>query len=352
MASYQFPWNTVNTLVGDYVVKNVHDQWSKSNAFLYRAKGRTKSFSGGRSIQVPLVWKPMPGQWISGADIIDTTVRDPVTMMTVYPKTAVIPITITWEDEKTVMGPSMVKSLVETLGEIAKTSAIDMIGTDLFNDGSDAKRMTGLAYSLIDFTGGAPGACPSNTYGGHTRVGLYGSSTATNGWWIHQGDNTTYTDAAAGNFDPLGAGKVMGVLGKMWSGIRWASGKSPTMILSNVGSHACYHNALSLNDRYMRPQQDTKLAEAGYENLKYKTAVWVVDERAPRTSAKIEKIYFINEDTVRLYVHEDANFAFEAFRKPHNQLARVAFILWRGELVVVEPRANGVISSVNTSTSS
>lgn len=354
MASYTFPWNTVNTLVGDYVVKNIQDQWSKSNAFLYRAKDRQKTFSGGRSLQVPLVWKPEGGggQWISGAEIIDTTVRDPVQMAVFTPKTAVVPIAVTWDDEKTCQGPNQVKDLVETKGEIAKTTAIDLIGTDLFNDGSDAKRMTGLAYSLADYTGGAPGTLPSQTYGGITRAGLYGSSTATNGFWIHQGDNTTYTDAAAGNFDPLTAGTVLKVIGKMWAMIRYASGKSPSLMLGNVGGFTCYHNALSLNDRYMRPQQDTKMAEAGYENLKYKQAVWVIDERAPRTSGKVEKLYFINEDTVRLYVHTDANFAFEPFRKPHNQLARVAYILWRGEMIVVEPRANGVISSINTSASS
>lgn len=356
MGSYSFPWNTVNTLVGDYVVKNIQDQWSKSNAFLYRAKERQKSFAGGRSIQVPLAWKPAGGggQWISGAELIDTTVREVLQMAVFTPKTAVVPITVTWEDEKTVQGPNMVKGLVDTLAEIAKTTSIDLIGTDLFNDGSDPRRMTGLQYSMKDFTAGSPDSLTSQSYGGITRAGTPGLSTATNGWWLHNGDATAYTDAAGGGggFDPLTAGQVMRVLGKMWAGIRFASGKSPTLILSNVGSFTCYHNALSLNDRYMRPQQDTKMAEAGYDNLKYKTAVWVIDERAPRSSAKVEKIYFINEDAVRLYVHEDANFAFEDFRKAYNQLARTAYILWRGEMIVIEPRANGVISSVSTAVSS
>ena len=356
MASYSFPWNTANVLVGDYVVKNIRDQYFKSNAFLYRAKDRQKTFSGGRSIQVPLVWKPEGGggQWISGADIIDTTVREPLTMAVFTPKTAVVPVVVTWEDEKTVMGPTMVKSLVETKGEIAKTTAIDLVGTDLFNDGTDPRRVTGLQYSLPDYTGGAPGTCPTQTYGGQSRSGLYGSSTATNGWWIHQGDNTAYTDAAGGGgaFDPLTAGQVMKVLGKMWAMIRFASAKSPTLMLSNVGVFTCYHNALTLNDRYMRPQQDSKMAEAGYENLKYKQAVWVQDERAPRTSGKVEKLYFINEDAVKMYVHEDADFAFMPFREAFNQLARVAYILWRGELIVVEPRANGVISNITCSANS
>jgi hypothetical protein len=31
-------------------------------------------------------------------------------------------------------------------------------------------------------------------------------------------------------------------------------------------------------------------------------------------------------------------------------MVRTAYILWRGELIVNEPRANGVISAVDTST--
>ena len=353
MASYSFPWNTVDTLIGDEVVKNIYDQWTKSNAFFYRARQRTKMFRGGRSLQVPLNWKPMRSQWIRGADLIETSVQDPITMATFYPHTNVTPITVTWDDEKTCQGPNQVADLVDSLGEIAKNSALDTIGTDIYNDGSDIKNITGLQYIFKDFTGGAPGTLPSQTYGNITRAGLYGSSTATNGWYIHQGDNTAYTDAAGGNFDPLGAGKVLTILGKMWGKIFRASGKRPTLILSNTGSLAIYHNALALNDRYMRPQQDSKMAEAGYENLKYKTAVWVEDEKAPRDSSNIEKIYFINENTgLRLYVHEDANFTYMPFRQAYNQLARTAYILWRGELVAYEPRSCGVMSSVNTSTSS
>lgn len=357
--AYSFPWNQVNALVQDYIVPNVRDQFFKSNAFYHRARGRVKRFAGGRAIVQPLAWKAEGngGGWFSGSDVLDTTIRDPIQAAVWVAKNAYVPIAIDWEEEKQVQGPTMVRNLMETKGEIAKNTAIDLIGTDLFNDGSDAKRLTGLQYALKDFTGTAPGVLPAQTYGGIARQGRYdgsGGGTQTNNWWIHAGDNTAYTDASggAGGFDPLTPGQVQQVLGKMWTQINIASGKTPSLIVSNWGSFGCYHNALSLNDRYMRPQQSSDKAMAGYSNLMYKQAVWVADERAPRSSAKVEKIYFINEDTVRLYIHQDADFAFEPFRKPHNQMARVAFILFRGELCVIEPRANGVLSSVDTSTTS
>ncbi len=355
MASFTFPWNTVNTLVGDTIDKTLREQVYKSNALLLRLSAKQKSFSGGRTLQIPLVWKTEGnGQWFAGADILDTTIKDTVTMAVCTPKSFDVPISITWDDEKTVQGPTQLKSLLETKLELAKNTAQSLIAQDLYNDGSDFKRMTGLQYIFKDFTGGAPGVLPAQTYLGFARQGRYdgsGGGTQTNNWWIHQGDDTAYTDAAngAGGFDPLTDGQVRSVLGKMWAKIGRAAGsaKVPTLIVSNWGSFTVYGNSLMSQDRRNYPQQDGKLAESGYDNLKYKRATWLVDEYAPLTVASgLEHIYFINEDTLQLRVHEDANFAFEPFRKPHNQMARVGFILWRGEMVCREPRANGVMSSV------
>lgn len=352
--TYTIPWNQVNVLVGDFTVKELQDQFFKGNPYLYRAQNRVKSFTGGRSIQVPLIWKQEGGggQWFKGADIIDTTVRDPLDMAVFHPKSAIIPIAVTWEDELTVMGPTMLKELVSTKTDIARETARNLIGTDIFNAGTNPNAMTGLQYSLKAFTAGS---LASQTYGGKTRSGVYAQTGSTNNWFIHYGDSTSYDDAAGQNFDPVANGNlsVLRPLQKAWGRIFYQSGKFPTLILSNYGSFNAYHNALVINDRYQRPQQSTKMAEAGYDSLKFHNADWVVDPQAPRNdTTSVESIYFINENAVRLYVHKDANFKFMPFREPHNQLARVAYIVWRGELIVVEPRANGVISSVKVAVSS
>jgi hypothetical protein len=356
MASITFPWNTVNTLARDAIAPNLRVQVYQSNAFLKRLDARKKMFSGGRTLQQPIVWRTEgQGQWFSGADILDTSITDTIQMAVTVPKSFAIKCAITWDDEKTVQGPAQVLSLVETKGEQCLETARHLIATDLFNDGTDALRMTGLQYIFKDFTGAAPGVLPAQTYLGITRQGRYdgsGGGTQTNNWWCHQGDDTTYVDTASGNFDPLIVATIQGVLGKMWAQIGLSAGsyKLPTLILSNWGSYTCYHNSFIPVERYVRPQMDGKMAADGFENVKYKQAIWLVDEKAPRSAAKVEKIYLVNEDSLRLFVHEDANFSFEPFRKPHNQMARVAYYLWRGELLCIEPRCNGVISSVSTAT--
>ena len=352
MATYSFPWNQVNALVQDYILPSIRDQFFKSNAFYYRAQNRLKMYAGGRAIVVPLSWKAEGngGGWWSGTDTLDVTVRDPIQAAVHTAKNAYVPIAIDWDEEKMVQGPTMVKSLIEAKSELAKTTIIDLVGTDLFNAGTNPKAITGLQYVLKDWTyvDGATDYCTAQTYGGIARGGAtLAAQNLNNPWWMHQGDPTAYVDNS--NFRSTTAGEVIAVLNKMWTKIGIASAKQPTMMLSNWGIFGNYHNALVLNDRYMRPQQNSDMAKAGYENLMFKKAIWCVDERAPRSSAKVEKLYFINEDTMRLFVHQDANMAFEPFRKPVDQMTRVAYILWRGEQVCIEPRANGVISSIDCS---
>ena len=101
----------------------------------------------------------------------------------------------------------------------------------------------------------------------------------------------------------------------------------------------------------LEQQQQTDLFKAGFENFMFRSATWVQDEKAPRdtSAARIEKVYYLYEPACRLWVDSRADFAFEPFRKPHNQMARTAYILWRGEFIVSEPRANGVIANIDAS---
>lgn len=348
----------VNALVQSYIVPQVKEQVFGAHAFFMRQKGKTKPFPGGRDIIQPLAWRQESGGggWWSGVDTLDTTARDPLTVARWTPKNAYASLVILREEELQVKGPTQVKNLFSTKSELVTLTMRRLLNGDLYNDGSNAKAIGGLQHALKAFTGAAPGVLPSNTYGGITRQGRYdgsGGGTQANNWWIHYGDNTAFdAGAAAGatSFNPVVPGAVMNVLGKPWAQIAINSGgKHPTMLLSNWGAWTCYHNALSLNDRYMRPQQNTDLAKAGFENLMYKNSVWVADDQAPRSSAKVEQLYFINEDAVRLYVDEELDFTWDPFRKPHNQQLRVGYLLWRGELCIVEPRACGVLSSIDCS---
>lgn len=339
-----FPWNQVNVMVQDYIMPTIGDQIFLSNALLNRMRSRTKHFTGGRRIVVPLGWRTQGGlKWFQGADVFSPTIRDPFQAAEFTPKNANVDLTIDWDEEMTASGPEKVMDLMEAKGEWARSTFFDGMATEVYNDGTDPKALGGLQFALKE---GAALLPPTMTYGGISR------SATVNTWWNHTSDATGYLTGSGSTFaGNASTGPNFAPINKMFARIKLASGKIPTMILSNVGAWSDIHYNLVKNERYQRPQQQSDLFKAGFENFMFRNATWVSDEKAPRdTSAnKFEKVYFIYEPAVRLYVDSRADFAFEPFRKPHNQMVRTAYILWRGELIVSEPRSCGVISAVDTS---
>jgi len=70
-----------------------------------------------------------------------------------------------------------------------------------------------------------------------------------------------------------------------------------------------------------------KLGDAGFQTLGFKGVPIVWDEQCPAGA-----MYFLNTRHMKLVVHKDANFDIGEFVKPENQDARVAQILFMGNL--------------------
>lgn len=350
-AQYNVNWGQVESLVQDEYMPTIADQVFFENAIYYRLRKRKKTYSGGRAIVQPLSFaiEGGGGQWWAGVDRMDTRVRNPITSAVFYRKNYSLPIVITRDEEDSVGGDTAIAKLVDAKMQIARPTAVDAIGSALFNDGTDPKQIGGLQHMIRS----APGT--SHTYGGIT------TSSTVNTWWQNQGDATSYvTGGAANTFAGI---RGFGPIGRMWTRIGRAAGgrNKPTMILSNWGSYSDYHdsmagpggagtNAYSGGQRY--PQQDSDLAKAGFENVMYKTAPWVVDERAPHSAAHIESVFFVHEPSLYLVVHSKRDMSFDGWREPTDQKVRIAYIDWAGELCCSQRRCMGVLSAVDTTLTS
>ena len=339
--AYTINWDMVSALARNKHVPKLKDNFFLSNALFYRMKNRQKSWSGGPLIAVPLGFAPEGGggSWYSGTDKFDTSVRNPIKAANYFPKNAQVTLAVDSDEELAVTGPEAVLNLVETKMRIAENTAVDLIGTNLFNSGTNAKAIGGLQLALpANITGVA------QTYGG-ISCGGSAPSADTNGWWQSNSDNTGYTTGAAGTFMVAAAGSTP--MSTMFAKIGLRSGKQPTVIVSNWGSWTDYHNSLAKNERYDRPQQNTDLGKAGFTNLMYRNAPWVVDERAPRAS-NVEQVFVIDEKGFSPYVHPKRDMHFRDWQTPIDQDARVAYIFHRMELTFDERRSSGNISSVDT----
>ncbi|MFN0131275.1 MAG: phage major capsid protein [Phycisphaerales bacterium] len=348
VASRSFDYGQVETIVQDYYLPMIRNQIFFENALYYRLRKRAKMYSGGRAIVQGLSFSVEGGggQWWAGLDRMDIRPRNTISAAVFYRKNYSVALTVMRDEEDSVRGPEKIASLVESKMNILRPTAVDAIGTALFNDGTDPKVIGGLDLVCED----TPDT--SHTYGGITV------SSTVNSWWRNQADTTAYITGANSTFaGPRGFGPI----GRMWSKIRRASGKSPTIIVSNTGAQEDYHAALagpggagtatmSGGQRYM--QQDADLARAGFDNVMYKTAPWVVDERAPHSASNIEKVYFLHEPAINLCIHDARNMSFDGWYTPNDQRARTGYIDFSGELVCSERRCQGVLTNVDATLTS
>jgi len=338
-------FDEVGALVQDYYMPPIRDQYFLGNVLYWelRRRGRVKKYAGGRAIVQPLSFSPegKGGQWWSGVDKLNTQVVSPITSAVYFRKNFSLPVVLTRDEEDSVNGPTALTSLLSAKMEIARPSAVEAVQKSLYSDGTDPKMLTGLEYALKSGSSGTQTA-PSMTYGGIS------ASTSNNTWWNAQYDNAangTYATGSGGTFASDGPG--FGPIGKMYSRIARLSGKRPNLLLSNWGLYSDYEFALNNQVRYTQPQQRNDLAEAGFLNLMYKKAAWVVDEMAPHDSSNKEILYYLFTDAMWLVIHQDRDMSWDNWREPTDQKVRVGYIDWSGELVITERRAFGKISNVD-----
>lgn len=347
--AYTINWDMVSSLAANRHVPKLKDNFFLSNALLKRWRDRQREWAGGPVLVVPLGFAPEGGGggWYAGADKFDTTIRNPIKAANYFAKNAQVTLAVDSDEELACGGDTAVLNLVEQKMKIAENTMTDLIGTNLFNTGTNQKAIGGLGLALPSNI-----ATVAQTYGGIACGGSV-PSLDVNGWWQPYGDAAGYTTGPTGTF--MGTGVVagpQGPLGTAWAACGLRSGKTPSVIVSNWGSWTDYHNSIAKNERYDRPQQSTELAKAGFTNLMYRNAPWVVDERAPRgpSATFLETVYGIDERALSLYTHPSRDFFFRKWMTPVDQDARIAMILHRTELCFDERRSSFSISGINTST--
>lgn len=339
--AFTITWDMVSATTRNKHIPKLKDNFFLSNAIFYRWKSRVKEWAGGPTIVAPLGFSPEGGGggWYAGNDKFDINVRNPIKAAQYFPKNAVIVLAIDGDEELACTGPESVLGVLSAKMRIAERTAVDLIGTNIYNLGTNPKAITGLQFAIPSTI-----ASVAQTYGGITCGGTT-VALDTFGWWQSNADTTAYTcGAGAGTFMQA----VDNPVSKLWGKLAIRSSSKPSVILSNWGAWTDFHNSLAKNEVYQRPQQNTALANAGFQNLVYRGAPWVADERAPRSSSNIESVYLIDEDSLSLYVDPRRNMFFENWAKPIDQDAKVAKIYWRGEMCFDERRSSGVLSNVDT----
>ncbi len=284
--------------------KTLVDQIHKSNAVFYflKQEGNIKEEDGGERIVVPVMYgKNSTAGSYSGYDSLDVTPQQGIDSAEFNWKQYSVSIAISGEEERKNAGSSKIIDILEARTKQARMSMTEQLSTGLFSDGTGngGKDLTGLEAMVTN----------SGTYGG--------INSATYTWW-QAGVDT--------------ASEALG-LSKMRVGFNTASlgGKdTPNLIVTTQTLYQSYEGLLTATSPavpYFPSEGTKKLGDGGFQVLEFKGTPIVWDELAPSGD-----MYFLNTNHMNLTVHKDANFEVTDFVKPENQDARVAQILFMGNL--------------------
>jgi len=321
-------YDSLSSLTKDKFIPVLVDNIFNSNVLTFRLLKNAEKITGGKKIITPVEYGVNGAQgFYNGYDVLDTTPSDPFSAAEWDWKMAYATISISGEDELKNSGDSQVLSLLKAKVKNAEKSLKDLFGTKLYSTAPDAKEITALG----------DGSAGDGDVMGQDRV-LGGIDSTTYTWWDSQ-------DVAVGEadwdkiVDSTEAGYIQKHMRRMY-GLCSIDNDHPTLIVTSRILFDAYEATLTPQKRFTG---DSKLADAGFENLAFKGASVVIDDHCP---AGI--MYFLNENYLDFKVHPKRNFTFESFQKPINQDAQVAKILWMGNLTCTNPRMQGFLDGLPT----
>jgi hypothetical protein len=301
-------YDQITAITQKKFIPKMYDNIFDSNPLLKRAKdkGWYDKLDGGERIVVPLLYAQTSASgWYAGSDTLDTTDNQNISAAEYTWKQLYANITIRRDEELKNSGDSQILSLVKNKMKIAEKTMSDLLGTGLFNDGSDAKAIVGLRSILGT----------ANTVGGISQ--------STNSWWQAKVDSTSTVLTIP----------VMQTLHTQCT----VDNDSPSVGIATRTIYDLYYNLLQPQQRF----SDSESAKGGFTSLMFNGFPILADSHAPASH-----LVFLNEDYLNLWVHKDEDMRMEPFTKPINQNVKSAKIYFMGALGSCNNRLHAKFSAI------
>lgn len=290
------------------------DNIFQSNALFYliqdKSRGPEGQVAGGHAIVQPLEYsKNGTAGSYSGYDLLDVSPSEVFTAAEFAWKQIFTTVSISGLEKLQNAGSEAQLNLLEGRLKNARRSMVSEFDRQLYLDGTgnSSKEIVGLALA-IDSAG---------TYGGIAR--------SAETWWSSQ-------ETAAGGV------LTTGMMQTMYNDCQKAAPKeAPDVILTTQAIHEAYEDLLEPDKRF----QNSEMASAGFENLKYKGAPVIWD---PDATTQI--MWFINSDYFILSTHTSRDFVPTPMKSPINQDAESMQILWAGALCQSNCKKSGKLTGI------
>ena len=324
--SYTEQLDTLYTTTFQLRRKEVVDQIFQATPFWYlmTKKGKRRTESGGRWIEVPLQYaKNETVQFFGKGDTISINDTQPLTVARYDWKYLAGSLIRYFVDDQKNRGQSAVISLMNTKIDNLQGSLIDKLETSLFGDG------TGDSGKAIDGLGNIVSTTQTTgTVGGIDRAQYT--------WW--RANTTNMTGKSASIYIRSYMSTMFNNCGKYGEGVS----RYPDMLVCDQTSYEYYESeALEISRIHIA---DTKLADLGFGDLAYKgrPMTW-----SPAATANT--IHFLNTNFLEWVADPIANFDMTEWKSiPDQPNDRVAQIVAVGNVVCGNCRRQGVIYNIDT----
>ncbi|MBP3545610.1 MAG: phage major capsid protein [Alphaproteobacteria bacterium] len=296
------------------------DVVSNNNALLKRLqeKGHSRNISGGSKIVEELEYGQGDMTWYSGYDTIEYTPKQLFTAAEYSLKLCAVPVAISGEDMLKNSGHFQMMDLFEKRIENAVKTMSNKMAEAVYGDGTSAggKAIGGLKLLIAD-------APETGVVGGIDR------STAGNEFWRNK--STTVAT-------PLTTDSIRPAMDKMYMSLNRGTDK-PDLIVTGNDLYSLFEQSLTAQQRFT----DSKLAEAGFETLRFKGADVVCDAGQGGCCPE-DRMYFLNTNYLYLRSHQDRNMkVIGGERMSINQDAIYKIIGWAGNMTMSNAALQGVL---------
>ena len=296
------------------------DAVSNNNALLKRLqeKGHNRSLSGGSKIVEELEYGQGDMSWYSGYDTIEYTPKQLFSAAEYSLKLCAVPVAVSGEDMLKNSSKFQMMDLFEKRIENAVKTMSNKMAEAVYGDGTAAngKAIGGLKLLVAD-------APSTGTVGGINRA------TAGNEFWRNK--STTAPEA-------LTIETIRPAMDKMYMSLNRGTDK-PDMSITGNDLYSLFEQSLTAQQRFT----DSKLAESGFEALRFKGADVVCDGGQGGCCPE-DRMYFLNSNYLYLRSHQDRNMkVIGGERMAVNQDAIYKIIGWAGNMTMSNAALQGVL---------
>lgn len=325
--------------------RKLEDNISKTNAVLWylrnKVEGGYKLISDiGDRMQVPLMYELGQADSYSGYDILDVTPMDGITSAFWEWRQASVPIAISALEEKKNRGEARILNLLQ-----GKTKQAEMGIQEFFNYrllvGAGGSTITTAYTSPVNGSTFVDPLPKLVAYDPTQSVSVGNINQATNTWWRNRTFNSIST-TYAGFLKELRQLRILCSRGP---------GGSPDMHVADESVYTLYESALAAVHRNPSYQK----ADIPFDNIGFYSKPVTYDEYVPNVQAGTETQsasagtwMMFNMQFMGIQVDRETNFAPTEFKKPENQDAKVAHILWLGGIGTSNRRKQGVMGGIDT----